>query len=76
NSNYYAQSGVWEIPDPAKAANSGLPVADKEATITEADRNYPDGYIGDQEANRDTFLILNLDTVAGYGDGNNFNDWV
>ncbi|HEL1779493.1 YSIRK-type signal peptide-containing protein [Streptococcus suis] len=76
NSIYYAQSGVWEIPDPAKAANSGLPVADKEATITEADRNYPDGYIGDQEANRDTFLILNLDTVAGYGDGNNFNDWV
>ncbi|HEM5931980.1 TPA: MucBP domain-containing protein [Streptococcus suis] len=76
NSIYYAQSGVWEIPDSAKAANSGLPVADQQATITEADRNYPDGYIGDQEANRDTFLILNLDTVAGYGDGNNFNDWV
>ncbi|MGU7962357.1 MucBP domain-containing protein, partial [Streptococcus suis] len=73
---YYAQNGVWEIPDPAKAANSGLPVADQQATITEADRNYPDGYNGDQEADRDTFLILNLDTVAGYGDGQNFNDWV
>ncbi|MBM7313670.1 MucBP domain-containing protein, partial [Streptococcus suis] len=76
NSIHYAQNGVWEIPNPAKAANSGLPVADQKATITEADRKYPDGYIGDQDANRDTFLILNLDTVAGYGDGQNFNDWV
>ncbi|MGQ7338692.1 hypothetical protein ACTGYP_12830, partial [Streptococcus suis] len=36
--------------------------------------NIPDGYIADQDANRDTFLILNLDTVAG--DGKGFNDWV
>ncbi|MCK4023497.1 YSIRK-type signal peptide-containing protein [Streptococcus suis] len=72
----YAQHGVWEIPDPVKAANSGLTTAEMKATITEVERKYPAGYIGDQDANRDTFLILNLDTVAGYGDGNNFNDWV
>ncbi|HEL2739042.1 TPA: MucBP domain-containing protein [Streptococcus suis] len=76
NSVNYAQSGVWVIPDPVKAANSGLPVADVKATITEADKGYPTGYSGDQDANRDTFLIYNLDTVDGYGDGNNFNDWV
>ncbi|HFU3716146.1 TPA: MucBP domain-containing protein, partial [Streptococcus suis] len=74
NSVYYAQDGVWDIPDPVKAANSGLPVGDQEATITEGNKNIPDGYIADQDANRDTFLILNLDTVAG--DGNGFNDWV
>ncbi|HEP1794041.1 TPA: MucBP domain-containing protein, partial [Streptococcus suis] len=74
NSVYYAQDGVWDIPDPVKAANSGLPVADQEATITEGNKNIPDGYIADQDANRDTFLILNLDTVAG--DGKGFNDWV
>ncbi|HFI0792253.1 TPA: MucBP domain-containing protein, partial [Streptococcus suis] len=76
NSAGYAQHGVWEIPDPVKAANSGLQVADQPATITEADKNYPAGYSGDQDKNRDTFLIYNLDTTAGYGDGNNFNDWV
>ncbi|HEM6320998.1 TPA: YSIRK-type signal peptide-containing protein, partial [Streptococcus suis] len=76
NSVAYAQHGVWEIPDPVKAANSGLPVADQPATIQEADKNYPAGYSGDQDANRDTFLIYNLDTINGYGDGNNFNDWV
>ncbi|HFI0340790.1 TPA: MucBP domain-containing protein [Streptococcus suis] len=76
NSVDYAQDGIWVIPDPVKAANSGLPVADVEATITEADKGYPTGYSGDQDANRDTFLIYNLDTVNGYGDGNNFNDWV
>ncbi|MFH0357599.1 MucBP domain-containing protein, partial [Streptococcus sp. A27] len=76
NSVAYAQQGVWEIPDPVKAANSGLPVADQPATIQEADKNYPAGYSGDQDANRDTFLIYNLDTINGYGDGNNFNDWV
>ncbi|NQM03982.1 YSIRK-type signal peptide-containing protein [Streptococcus suis] len=70
----YAQHGVWDIPDPVKAANSGLKVADQEATITEGNKNIPDGYIADQDANRDTFLILNLDTVAG--DGVGFNDWV
>ncbi|HEL2738787.1 TPA: MucBP domain-containing protein, partial [Streptococcus suis] len=72
----YAQHGIWEIPDPVKAANSGLVEADVQATISETDKKIPDGYIGDQDANRDTFLILNLDTVNGYGDGNNFNDWV
>ncbi|MFI3092341.1 MucBP domain-containing protein [Streptococcus suis] len=71
----YAQHGVWEIPDPVKAANSGLTAAEREATITVAEKNYPAGYIGDQDANRDTFLIFNFDTVGGYGDGNNFNDW-
>ncbi|WP_051176960.1 YSIRK signal domain/LPXTG anchor domain surface protein [Streptococcus plurextorum] len=76
NSIYYAQHGEWYIPDPVKAANSGLPVGDQPATITEAVKTLPDGYIGDQDANRDTFLILNLDTKDGYGDGNNFNDWV
>ncbi|NQK45889.1 YSIRK-type signal peptide-containing protein [Streptococcus suis] len=76
NSVDYAQDGIWVIPDPVKAANSGLPVADVEATITEADKGYPTGYSGDQDANRDTFLIYNLDSVNGYGDGNNFNDWV
>ncbi|WP_238145008.1 MucBP domain-containing protein [Streptococcus suis] len=76
NSVDYAQNGIWNIPDPVKAANSGLPVADQPATITEADKNYPTGYTGDQDANRDTFLIYNLDTVNGAGDGNNFNDWV
>ncbi|HFR3600401.1 TPA: MucBP domain-containing protein [Streptococcus suis] len=70
----YAQHGVWEIPDPVKAANSGLTAAEREATITVAEKNYPAGYIGDQDANRDTFLIINLDTVAG--DGAGFNDWV
>ncbi|HEM6138494.1 TPA: MucBP domain-containing protein, partial [Streptococcus suis] len=74
NSIYYAQNGVWYIPDLVKAANSGLPVGDQEATITEGNKNIPDGYIADQDANRDTFLILNLDTVAG--DGAGFNDWV
>ncbi|HFI2693020.1 TPA: MucBP domain-containing protein, partial [Streptococcus suis] len=74
NSIYYAQNGVWYIPDLVKAANSGLPVGDQEATITEGNKNIPDGYIADQDANRDTFLILNLDTVAG--DGKGFNDWV
>ncbi|MFH0424292.1 MucBP domain-containing protein [Streptococcus sp. A11] len=73
NSVYYAQDGVWDIPDPVKAANSGLPVADQEAAITEGNKNIPDGYIADQDANRDTFLILNLDTVAG--DDQGFNDW-
>ncbi|MFM0621213.1 MucBP domain-containing protein, partial [Streptococcus suis] len=73
---YYAQNGVWEIPDPAKAANSGLSVADKEATITETNNKIPAGYIGDTDANRDTFLIYSLDTIGGYGDGQNFNDWV
>ncbi|HEP1844738.1 TPA: MucBP domain-containing protein [Streptococcus suis] len=73
NSVYYAQDGVWDIPDPVKAANSGLPVADQEAVITEGNKNIPDGYIADQDANRDTFLILNLDTVAG--DDQGFNDW-
>uniref|UniRef100_UPI0013747C2E MucBP domain-containing protein n=1 Tax=Streptococcus suis TaxID=1307 RepID=UPI0013747C2E len=72
----YAQHGVWEIPDPVKAANSGLRVADQPATIQEADKNYPAGYSGDQDPNRDTFLIYTLDTSNGYGDGNNFNDWV
>ncbi|HFI0135857.1 TPA: MucBP domain-containing protein [Streptococcus suis] len=76
NSVDYAQNGIWNIPDPVKAANSGLPVADQPATISEADKNYPTGYTGDQDANRDTFLIYNLDTVNGAGDGNNFNDWV
>ncbi len=76
NSVDYAQNGIWNIPDPVKAANSGLPVADQPATITDADKNYPTGYTGDQDANRDTFLIYNLDTVNGAGDGNNFNDWV
>ncbi|HFI2692390.1 TPA: MucBP domain-containing protein, partial [Streptococcus suis] len=76
NSAAYAQHGIWEIPDPVKAANSGLLVADQPATITEADKNYPAGYSGDQDPNRDTFLIYSLDTVNGYGDGNNFNDWV
>ncbi|HFU4373896.1 TPA: MucBP domain-containing protein, partial [Streptococcus suis] len=71
----YAQHGVWEIPDPVKAANSGLTAAEREATITVAEKNYPAGYIGDQDANRDTFLLFNFDTVGGYGDGNNFNDW-
>ncbi|NQI38601.1 YSIRK-type signal peptide-containing protein, partial [Streptococcus suis] len=71
----YAQHGVWEIPDPVKAANSGLTAAEREATITVAEKNYPAGYIGDQDANRDTFLIFNFDTVGGYGDGENFNDW-
>ncbi|HEP1827052.1 TPA: MucBP domain-containing protein, partial [Streptococcus suis] len=71
----YAQHGVWEIPDPVKAANSGLTAAEREATITVAEKNYPAGYIGDQDANRDTFLIFNFDTVGGYGDGKNFNDW-
>ena len=71
----YAQHGVWEIPDPVKAANSNLTSVEKEATITVAEKNYPAGYIGDQDANRDTFLIFNFDTVGGYGDGNNFNDW-
>ncbi|HFU4109460.1 TPA: MucBP domain-containing protein [Streptococcus suis] len=71
----YAQHGVWEIPDPVKAANSGLTSAEREATITVAEKNYPAGYIGDQDANRDTFLIFNFDTVGGYGDGKNFNDW-
>ncbi|NQN53673.1 YSIRK-type signal peptide-containing protein [Streptococcus suis] len=75
NSVVYAQRGIWVIPDPVKAANSGLPVGDQPATITEADKNYPTGYIGDQDANRDTFAIYNLDTVNGHGDGNNFNDW-
>ncbi|MGQ7374014.1 MucBP domain-containing protein [Streptococcus suis] len=74
NSIHYAQNGVWYIPDLVKAANSGLPVGDQEATITEGNKNIPDGYIADQDANRDTFLILNLDTVAG--DGKGFNDWV
>ncbi|HEM6220342.1 TPA: MucBP domain-containing protein [Streptococcus suis] len=74
NSVDYAQDGIWVIPDPVKAANSGLPVGDQEATITEGNKNIPDGYIADQDANRDTFLILNLDTVAG--DGKGFNDWV
>ncbi|HFU4450701.1 TPA: MucBP domain-containing protein, partial [Streptococcus suis] len=72
----YAQHGIWEIPDPVKAANSGLRVADQPATIQEADKNYPAGYSGDQDPNRDTFLIYTLDTSNGYGDGNNFNDWV
>ncbi|HFI0049324.1 TPA: MucBP domain-containing protein, partial [Streptococcus suis] len=76
NSVVYAQHGIWVIPDPVKAANSGLPVGDQPATITEADKNYPTGYIGDQDANRDTFAIYNLDTANGYGDSNNFNDWV
>ncbi|MFI3101154.1 MucBP domain-containing protein, partial [Streptococcus suis] len=71
----YAQHGVWEIPDPVKAANSNLTSVEREATITVAEKNYPAGYIGDQDANRDTFLIFNFDTVGGYGDGNNFNDW-
>ncbi|HFI2432794.1 TPA: MucBP domain-containing protein, partial [Streptococcus suis] len=71
----YAQHGVWEIPDPVKAANSGLTAAEREATITVTEKNYPAGYIGDQDANRDTFLIFNFDTVGGYGDDNNFNDW-
>ncbi|HEP1809704.1 TPA: MucBP domain-containing protein [Streptococcus suis] len=71
----YAQHGVWEIPDPVKAANSGLTATEREATITVAEKNYPAGYIGDQDANRDTFLIFNFDTVGGYGDGKNFNDW-
>ncbi|HEM5031819.1 TPA: MucBP domain-containing protein, partial [Streptococcus suis] len=71
----YAQHGVWEIPDPVKAANSNLTSVEKEATITVAEKNYPAGYIGDQDANRDTFLLFNFDTVGGYGDGNNFNDW-
>ena len=71
----YAQHGVWEIPDPVKAANSGLTAAEREATITVVEKNYPAGYIGDQDANRDTFLIFNFDTVGGYGDGKNFNDW-
>ncbi|MDW8682076.1 MucBP domain-containing protein [Streptococcus suis] len=76
NSVVYAQNGIWVIPDPVKAANTGLPVGDQPATITEADKNYPTGYIGDQDANRDTFAIYNLDTANGYGDSNNFNDWV
>ena len=71
----YAQHGVWEIPDPVKAANSNLTSVEKEATITVVEKNYPAGYIGDQDANRDTFLLFNFDTVGGYGDGNNFNDW-
>ncbi|HEP1568144.1 TPA: MucBP domain-containing protein [Streptococcus suis] len=71
----YAQHGVWEIPDPVKAANSNLTSVEKEATITVVEKNYPAGYIGDQDANRDTFLIFNFDTVGGYGDGKNFNDW-
>ncbi|MFM0581948.1 MucBP domain-containing protein [Streptococcus suis] len=70
----YAQHGVWEIPDLAKAANSGLHVADQKATITEANKNIPAGYIGDQDANRDTFLIIELDEKAG--DGKGFNEWV
>ncbi|HEM3703044.1 TPA: MucBP domain-containing protein, partial [Streptococcus suis] len=70
----YAQHGIWEIPDPVKAANSGLVEADVQAKITETDKNIPDGYIGDQDANRDTFLIINLDTTSG--DGVGFNDWV
>ncbi|HEM5316630.1 TPA: MucBP domain-containing protein, partial [Streptococcus suis] len=74
NSIYYAQNGVWYIPDLVKAANSGLPVADQEATITEANKNIPAGYIADQDANRDTFLIIELDTASG--DGVGFNDWV
>ncbi|WP_427884326.1 MucBP domain-containing protein, partial [Streptococcus hyointestinalis] len=71
----YAQHGVWEIPDPVKAANSNLTSVEKEATITVVEKNYPAGYIGDQDANRDTFLLFNFDTVGGYGDSNNFNDW-
>ncbi|MGU7900953.1 MucBP domain-containing protein, partial [Streptococcus suis] len=70
----YAQHGVWEIPDPVKAANSGLTAAEREATITVTEKNYPAGYIGDQDANRDTFLIIELDEKAG--DGKGFNDWV
>ncbi|MDG4522179.1 MucBP domain-containing protein [Streptococcus suis] len=70
----YAQHGVWEITDLAKAANSGLHVADQKATITEANKNIPAGYIGDQDANRDTFLIIELDEKAG--DGKGFNEWV
>ncbi|WP_024409596.1 MucBP domain-containing protein, partial [Streptococcus suis] len=70
----YAQHGVWEIPNPAKAANSGLSVADQEATITEGNKNIPAGYIGDQDANRDTFLIIELDEKAG--DRKGFNEWV
>ncbi|HEL2356382.1 TPA: MucBP domain-containing protein, partial [Streptococcus suis] len=70
----YAQHGVWEIPDPVKAANSGLTAAEREATITVAEKNYPAGYIGDQDANRDTFLIIELDEKAG--DGKGFNEWV
>ncbi|HFR3750461.1 TPA: MucBP domain-containing protein [Streptococcus suis] len=71
NSIYYAQNGVWFIPDLVKAANSGLPVADQDATITEANKNIPDGYIADQDANRDTFLIIELDSSEGTS---NFND--
>ncbi|HEM3632914.1 TPA: MucBP domain-containing protein [Streptococcus suis] len=74
NSIYYAQKGVWYIPDLVKAANAGLPVADQEATITEGNKNIPAGYIGDQDANRDTFLIIELDAKAG--DGLGFNEWV
>ncbi|HEM6023252.1 TPA: MucBP domain-containing protein, partial [Streptococcus suis] len=70
----YAQHGVWEIPDPVKAANSGLTAAEREATITVAEKNYPAGYIGDQDANRDTYLIIELDEKAG--DGKGFNEWV
>ncbi|NQL63050.1 LPXTG cell wall anchor domain-containing protein [Streptococcus suis] len=72
----YAQHGNWEIPDPVKAANSGLVEVGDQATVTEGNKEYPTGYNGDQDANRDTFLIYNLDTVDGYGDGKNFNDWV
>ncbi|MGQ7372105.1 YSIRK-type signal peptide-containing protein, partial [Streptococcus suis] len=70
----YAQHGNWEIPDPVKAANSGLVEVGDQATVTEGNKNIPDGYIADQDANRDTFLILNLDAVAG--DGLGFNEWV
>ncbi|HFR3265668.1 TPA: MucBP domain-containing protein [Streptococcus suis] len=72
----YAQHGVWEIPDPVKAANSGLTTAEMKATITEVEKKYPAGYIGDQDANRDTFLVFTLDTIDGYGNGEGFNDWV
>ncbi|WP_277941225.1 MucBP domain-containing protein [Streptococcus suis] len=71
NSIYYAQNGVWFIPDLVKAANSGLPVADQEATITEGNKDIPDGYIADEDANRDTFLIIELDSSEGTS---NFND--
>ncbi|MGV3209356.1 MucBP domain-containing protein, partial [Streptococcus suis] len=71
NSIYYAQNGVWYIPDLVKAANSGLPVADQEATITEGNKDIPDGYIADEDANRNTFLIIELDSSEGTS---NFND--
>ncbi|HEM6083690.1 TPA: MucBP domain-containing protein, partial [Streptococcus suis] len=71
NSAAYAQHGIWEIPDPVKAANSGLLVADQEATITEGNKDIPDGYIADEDANRNTFLIIELDSSEGTS---NFND--